>query len=153
MKIKKTNDVRELSKQINMLKKSTNGADRYRMEALKAKREKIIKSMKEENKSNLDLAINEISAEIVAGKVPARKVFNVKGEVVPLDQLKGSESLSLLAAIKSALIKTGMIKNFNADDMSNVDIKPFNKSNYILTPDVGAKKYLYNVATGKIREA
>jgi len=102
---------------------------------------------------NLDKLVNEISAEIVNSKIPARKVFNVQGKIVPLDQLKGSQSQALLGAIKNALIKTGMIKNFDADDMSNMDIKPFNKSSYLLTPDRGAKKYLYNLATGQIKEA
>jgi hypothetical protein len=58
-----------------------------------------------------------------------------------------------LAAIKSQLIKTGLIANFNSDDMRNVDIKPFKKNNYILTADKGNKRYLYNVGTGQIKEA
>lgn len=102
---------------------------------------------------NLDKLIKEVSAEIVQGKIPARKVFDLKGNIIPLDQLKGSQSQALLAAIKAQLIKTGLIKNFNPEDLSNIDIKPFKKNQYVLTPDIGAKKYLYNVVTGQIREA
>ncbi len=103
--------------------------------------------------NKIDKLINEIQAEIVAGKVPANKVFDVQGNVVPLEQLKGSESQALLAAIKDALIKTNLIKKFDTDNMTNIDIKPFRKNEYILTPDVGAEKYLYNVATRKITKA
>ena len=104
-------------------------------------------------KLKLEGTLKEVSAEIVQGKIPARKVFDLKGNVVSLDQLKGSESQALLVAIKTALEKSGLLKNFNPENLSSLDIKPFKKNSYVLTPDVGAKKYLYNVATGQITEA
>jgi|ETNvirenome_6_85_1030632.scaffolds.fasta_scaffold00750_17 hypothetical protein len=101
---------------------------------------------------NIDKVMQEVSAEIVGNKIPTRKVFDQKGNIVPIDQIKGSSSQALLGAIKAVLMKTGIIKNFNADNMNNLDIKPYRKNEYLLTPDVGPKKYLYNVATGKIKE-
>ena len=153
MKFRKRDEVLELSRQIKRLSKSTKKVDKYKLEQLKAKRDKLVKTMEEESPFGLDKMINEVSAEIVAGKIPANRVFDVKGNVIPLDKLKGSESQSLLAAIKAVLIKTNLIKNFNPDNLSNIDIKPFKKNVYIIIPDIGAKKYLYNVATGQIREA
>ena len=102
----------------------------------------------------LDKMIKEVSAEIVGDKIPARKVFNDKGNIIPLDQIKGSESQGLLKAIKASLVKTGLIKNFSPENLSNIDIKPHRTvaNTYILTADIGGKKYLYNVKTGQIRE-
>ena len=97
--------------------------------------------------------INEVQAEIINNKIPARKVFDINGNIVPLEKLKGSVSQSLLINIKAALIKSNLIQNFNPEDMSNIDIKPFRKNLYILTPDIGNKKYLYNVVTKQIKEA
>jgi len=102
--------------------------------------------------NNIDKILDEVSAEIVQGKIPANKVFNSKGQVVPLEQLKGSESLRLISAIKAELTRTGMIKNFNNDDTSNLDIVPFNKRFYKITPDTGGKTYLFNINSGKISE-
>lgn len=97
----------------------------------------------------IDKMLKEVSAEIVAGKVPASKVFDVKGNIVPLDQLKGSNSQQLLVDVKAALEKAGLLPQFAKNDLSNIDIKPFRKNMYILTSEAGPK-YLYNVATKKI---
>ena len=97
--------------------------------------------------------LNEIQAEIVKGVIPAKKVFDLKGNIIPLEKLKGSQSQALLRAIKSALIRQKMLDQFNPDDMSSVDIKPdkMNPGTYILTADNG-KKYKYHVNSGRITD-
>ena len=98
---------------------------------------------------NIKKLLNEIQAEIVSGSIPARKVFDLKGRVVPIEQLKKDKSLDLLKQVKAALIKAGVIDKFDPDDISTMDIKPGQKNTYILTGDDGSK-YGYNVATRKV---
>ena len=99
----------------------------------------------------VDSILNEFQAEIVAGKVPARKVFDLSGNVIPLEKLEKSESLNVLKEIKAALEKSGIIKYFAPDSMQDIDIKPYRKNEYILTPEQGPK-YTYNVSSKQLRK-
>ena len=135
-----------LNKEIERLSKSQKKADKYKLEILKTKKENLLKKMNEEN------GLNEFQVEIVGRKVPANKVFDLKGKVIPLEQLKGSQSLAVIRDIKAALQKTGLLKLFNVDDISSMDIKPYKKDLYVLTSEAGPK-YHYNVTTKKIFKA
>jgi len=99
----------------------------------------------------LDNVLNEFQAEIVAGVVPARKIFDINGNIIPLDKLEKSASLILLKEIKAALDKAGILKQFAPDSMQDIDIKPYRKNEYILTPEQGPK-YTYNVSSKRLKK-
>jgi hypothetical protein len=96
----------------------------------------------------LQQILNELQAEIVGGKVPPNKVFDLKGNVIPSDKIKSSEFLPLLKEIKAAIEKAGILDQFSADK-GEIDIKPFRKNEYLLSPENGPQ-YVYNFATKRL---
>jgi len=123
-------------------------------ETIENKIKKYLKNgnIKTEDKgNNANNVLNEFQAEIVAGVVPARKIFDINGNIIPLDKLEKSASLILLKEIKAALDKAGILKQFAPDSMQDIDIKPYRKNEYILTPEQGPK-YTYNVSSKRLKK-
>ena len=101
---------------------------------------------------NIKDLLNEISAEIVRGSIPGKRVYDSEGQMVPMDKLKGSGSIDLLKKIKAALAKSKILNKFSPDNLSTIDISPRTKGEtniYTLTSDDGVK-YTYNIDNNRI---
>jgi hypothetical protein len=96
----------------------------------------------------LDKLLNELQAEIVQGKIPVNKIYNLKGNIVNKTELQNSNFIELVREIKNAIQKAGILDQFSQES-GEMDIKPYRKNEYLLSPENGPK-YIYNFITKKI---
>lgn len=94
--------------------------------------------------------LSEFEAEVVNNMVPFKKVLS-NGKQIPEEKLKQSEIGKTINTIVGALKKQNLIKNFNKDDMSSLDISSGTKGVFNLTDDQG-NKYIFKISTGRIEK-
>lgn len=103
---------------------------------------------------NFKNLLNELQAEISGDKIPARMIFNDKGNQIEFSKVPhSSEWRKVLGEIIVAVKKYGLQDKFKKGDISTIDIHGTEPRGRVkLQADTG-EKYYYDINSKKIIQA